>query len=370
MKKTKIAALMLAASLGATSLCLTACSKEETKKKDKKSKKTEETTVETTEETVPETTVVETEEPEETTAPVVDVVECANEDNEADAKAYELFKAFVASNDFSDDARFSYEQYHFFDEDEVDSRWGLIITEGDDCVAYGIINGEVTSSDAGYGPTSFNAGLDKETFLQLPMMLDIYDSIDELISAEDIEDGTYYGGIICASEDGKFAFGDITDPIYIDEDTFNSLDGASSFKDVDGENYEIADSYDNTLYITDEADNGLYGWFTKLDDGRYIMMTDSDCVVSHHNRYCFIELADDCEINDHFAWLIGGGENDPTVGVNPDEPLTLPNSHYYYSIYTSVFGNVYNGWITGASAMLEPVEIKDGKIVSVTLGWR
>lgn len=371
MKMKKIAALILTASLGATSLCLTACTKDE-KKDDKKSDETTEATVKTTEETTAETTVEETKAPEETSAPVQVTVnkECSNEDNEADAKAYALFKEFVSTNDFDDDALFSYEQYHFFEEDEVDSRWGLVVTTGDKCVAYGVINGEVTASDAGYGSTSFYGGVKKDVFLQFPMMIEVYGSIDEIIAPNDIEDGTYYGGMLCVSEDGKKGLVELTDPIYIDEDTFNSLSSATSFKDVDGETYEIVDSDDYAMYITDEADNALYGWFSKTSDGRYIMSTDSDCVVSHHARYCIMEIADDCEINDHFAWLAGSGEADPTVGVNPDEPLTMTNSYYFYTIYTSSYGNAYNGWLSDTSAMFEPAVVKDGKIVNVVLGWR
>ena len=391
MKNKKVLALMLAATMSLSSFALTGCSDDnveattendvaETSEEEvvetsetTTEETSEETTESTTEESIEETTEATTEETTEETAAPEDgyIKESANEDNADDAKAYSAFMDYVTYGDFPDDAVFTFEQYCFSSDDNVDSRWGLIITLGEDATSYAVVNGEVTELSPAYGVYA-TAGLKRDDFLKLPIMEEIS---GEFIDSSEIPDGTYYGDILSITEDGKRAIVYISDSIKIDQDAFESLDTATSFYDINGEEYIITERSDwGELTIVDEDGVTLYGWFNEYTyndaSHTYTMYTDSDCVVEHHTRLCFIDIAEDCLVEDHFIWLGDFGTTDPTIGYDPTEPLTMVNSYYFYMLYTAPYGNSYNEWITGPNSILEPVVISNNQIVEVTLGWR
>ena len=384
MKKRKIMALLLATVIGASVLGVSACSKKDSDDKKSRHEDEEEETEEATETEVPETTVVETtvietdpvietEETEPVVTPNVELGECGNEANEADAIAYELFMDFVNNESFDSDALFIFEHFRYGANDGVDSRWGLVVNTGDVSVAYAVIDGEVVETTLGHDWYP-EGGSPKDVFLQLPIMVE--EEVGELVPSSDIEDGTYQGTWICSNEAGTQALVEIGYPVIIDADTFNSLDSVDSFTDINGNAYNIDSMYDTEyassaeLSLSTESGEYVYGWFISLDNGNYILHSDSDYTPYAYSRYCIIDISPDCQIEDHFCWLTGGGDGDPLVGVNPDEPLTLTNSYYYDYLHTYTYGNVYNGWMSGGYSLLEPVEVQDGEIVNVVLGWR
>ena len=371
MKNRKIIALLLASVMCYTALGISACSKkdtDDTKETQEEPEKTEKETEET------EPTVTETEPVEETEATEADETESTSSNNDeadnADAIAYSLFMDFVSNGSFDSDAEFSFQKWRFSADDPVDSRWGLVVKTGDEFTAYAVIDGQVEETTLGYDwyPQSY---LSKEDFLQLPIMVD--EISGEIVSSGEIEDGTYYGNILCFDSTGTQALATIAYPIVIEPSTYESLGESDSFMDVFGETYTISqffsvnDDYDR-LIIIDESGEEFDGWFTSNADGSYRFISDSEYTISHNLVLCFIDITDECIIEDHFAWLVGPG--DATVGINPDEPLTFINSHYYDYVANYTGGNAYNGWMVGSSAILEPIVIKDGKVVSMVLGWR
>lgn len=388
MKKRKIVALFLAASLSASVFSISACSDkksndrddevEEEETEEETEAETEVTETEATETTVEETnpaieTTEETEIPEESSRPNEPAYVCPNENNDADAAAYDLFMDFVRNGTFDNDARFLFERFRYGQDDPVDSRWGLVINTGDDSVAYAVIDGQVVETTLGHDWYPGGGSL-RDNFLQLPIML--ADGIGELVSSGDIEDGTYHGTLYSCNEEGTQLLVTIGRPVIIDANTFDSLDSVDSFSDIYGNSYNVENRYETDyasspeVSLTTDYNEHVYGWFVSLDDGNYILHSDSDYTPYAYAIYSIIDISPDCQIEDHFVWLAGVGGGDPMVGVNPDEPMTMTNSHYYDYIRTYTYGNVYNGWMSGSNAILEPVEIVDGKIVSIVLGWR
>ncbi len=318
-----------------------------------------------TETTATETTK-ETQISEETSEPSESVFVSANENNEADAAAYELFMDFVRNGSFDSDAEFAFECLRYGRNDPVDSKWGLVVKTGDDMLSYAVIKGQVKETSLGHDwyPHKY---LSREDFLQLPIMLN--DISGKFGSSDDIGNGTYYGWIYCTNTAGTQVLAEIAFPIIIDSSTFENLGEVTSFTDIYGETYTLESEYtEGENVIIDESGEKLYGWFTANEDGTYRLISDSVFTLTHNGTLCFINIADDCIIEDTFAWLMGTGE--PTVGVNPDEPLTFRNSHFYNYVVTYVLGNVYNGWAEGGPAILEPVVVENGQIVNMVIGFR
>ncbi len=391
MKKRKIAALLLVASLGALVFSISACSDKKSNDRGDEIETEEETDVVETEATETDATetkveetepaveteateeIEETEIPEESSKPNEAITVRGNEDNEADAVAYELFMDYVRNGTFDDDALFLFDKFRYGQGDPVDSRWGLVINTGDESVAYAVIDGQVVETTLGHDWYPEGGSL-RENFLQLPMMLEV--GIGELVSSGDIEDGTYHGTLYSCNEEGTQLLVTIGRPVIIDASTFDSLDSVDDFTDIYGNSYNVEVRYevdyaDSTVVsLTTDYNEHVHGWFVSLDDGNYILYSDSDYTPYAYAIYCIIDISPDCQIEDYFIWLGGVGDGDPTVGVNPDEPMTMTNSYYYDYLRTYMYGNVYNGWMSGGNAILEPVEIVNGEIVSMVLGWR
>ena len=368
MKNRKIIALLLAAAMSFTMLGVTACTKTDVSESEEDEEiETEvvETEAVATETEFVETTIAETEPAVETEVAQPDIVS-PNENNDADAIAYALFMEFVRNGSFDSGAEFAFDYCRYTQDDPVDSRWGLVVKINDEITNYAVINGHVEATTMGYD--WFNDScLSREAFLQLPMM--ISDVRGEFGLSSEIENGTYYGSLLAMNTSGTRVFALIAYPIIIDEAAYGNLSGATSFTDIYGETYTLESpytEYDNIIY--DESGRQLYGWFTSNGDGTYRLISESDYTMSHNGTLCYIDIADNCEIVDSFAWLAGA--EDPSVGVNPEAPLTLINSHYYDTMINYEYGNAYNGWVQGYSAILEPVVVENGQITSMVLGWR
>ncbi|MCQ2483486.1 MAG: hypothetical protein MJ153_08380 [Clostridia bacterium] len=396
MVKRKYIALFLATAVCASVISVSACSGKNSENENNS------TEVETTVETAVETEISESDEVEtsaaetamttETSAPETSITEtsaetteeteisektsdiissdaeasCPNESNEADAAAYELFMDFVQDGSFDSNAEFAFECLRYGSNDPVDSRWGLVVKTGDDMVSYAVIKGQVKETSLGHDwyPHKY---LSREDFLQLPIMLN--DISGKFGSSDDIENGTYYGWIYCTNTDGTQLLAEIAFPVIIDSSTYEGLSDASEFTDIYGETYTLESEYnEDENEIIDESGEILHGWFTPDEDGNYRFISDSFFTPTHNGTLCFIDIADDCVIEDTFAWLMNSGE--PTVGFNPDEPFTFRNSHFYNYVVTYILGNVYNGWAEGGPAILEPVTVEDGQIVSMVIGFR
>ena len=141
-------------------------------------------------------------------------------------------------------------------------------------------------------------------------------------------------------------------------------------KHLNGNTFTVIEVYDgHDFYITDDNDNSNYGWFIDAGDGTYIMSSDSDVICRCNERLAYVNIAEDCEIVDRFAILSDVEGADQTVGLNPDEPLTITNSYFYDYYVNYEYGSHYSQWFT-CSGLLEPVTIVDGEITSMTIGWR
>jgi len=303
-----------------------------------------------------------------------DLSNSGNPDNVNDAQAYEAFTAFVEeySSDHPD-AKYSYIMY-YFNGNQYLSEWGLAVTEGNHTVFYGVDDtGSVVMGDE--EDDSFQAGrFTSDDILQFPLMLELYGYAKNGITYS-VEDGTYFGSLYAVNYDGTMALVVVGNPIIIDASTYDSLAGAASFTDINGEEYTIAEEgdYGNDYISIDEEGESLYGWFIDAGDGLYIMESESDYIVHHHDRLVFLDIASDCEITDCYAPLVSSTNGAPTAdsdtGLNPNEPLTISNSYFLYNYITNDYSNFYNNWVE-AYAILEPVTIENGVVTEITLGWR
>ncbi len=375
----------LAVSVLASGIMMSSCSDNNSSRNrhhDDDEEKTSETTIEATEETSIETTEAqetsETFSSESTGATLVmpdtsDISTCNNPSNINDSQAYEAFMGFI--NQYAPDhpgAKYGFYSYCYMDDSGYLSRWGLAVTENNNTSYYAVDNSSVVVLDH-ESDEDFQTGyLTSDEIGNLPVMceVDIYSADASYFVS--VPDGEYFGGIHAVRCDGSSVIIAVGDPIYIDEATYSTIQTSDSFTDINGENYTIDERYDeNGFSAIDGAGSSVYGWFVPSGDGLYIMSSESDCTVYHHTRLTQLNLSQDCTITDNYGFLTGINPEDvdPYGPVDTSLPHTLTNTYFYYYYASYDYSNYYNGWMT-VHGLLEPVEVQNGVITSINLGWR
>ena len=350
-KLTKVAALVLAFSLAG--FAIAGCN-EDNKNRDSDTSETEITEeTETTEVSEESESTVETQES--------DSAELSEEE------VYMLYMEFIDEYN----ANHADSMYCFIDNYSIDTEtnWSLLITSSDQSVAeeYTVANGEVTLvGDTNRDDTFYTY----DTIIQFPVLFGPGQSAFgfecvELISS--IEDGLYYGSIIAFSLDGTQMLVTLGDPVIISPDEYNALQ--------EGDQISVNDGFELNLSTMSESQYSFREQNRGQDDASYILTTVNDMIVTINSRIMIIDVAPDCVICDHFQYMLHGVVEgyDYTQLPNSDGDNNFSNT-YYYEYFTSDSNTAinypnYSTW-TPAYGILEPVEIENNQIVSMTLGFR
>ena len=389
MKKFKNAVALLV-TLSMAAGVFTACESNDSKKKDKHKKDRDHEVEETTEATT---------EPEETTATTVEETEPTIEETEetvapSDNNQFQVpyvdennptVKSFMLLNQVIDELnaedpkgelRYSFSSGYY---PEADCNWALLVgKEGEDEFdTLIVVNGEVYDE----GMSSHYAYMPYDEIKKLPVFVEMYSPINtkEIHIDSEIDDGTYYGSLLAFSLDGTKALVVLSDYITITEEEYDALQPGDHISIAD-DDPEFTAWYD--LTVSNEYDGETYTmfdsncWFSKMENGDYILTTDSDCVVTYNDRYVFVDIAPDCLTYDTFVYLYQSyGEELPDLSVPQyvGGPNNFSNTFYFHEFTSDELDGSYNpnypGW-SEAYSILEPVIVEDNTITSIWLGWR
>lgn len=211
------------------------------------------------------------------------------------------------------------------------------------------------------GPT-----LTYETIKKLPVLAETYFFSEETKIYDSVEDGLYYGSISAISLDGTKVLASFGKPVIISKEQYDSFKVGDNLGEVLGIQ-ELSDeyyTYNSNGYFGDDYEFQQY-----KDGNEYILYGPSDYVINYDGRLAFMEINSDCSITDNFIWLVDSENYDQTSVAG-----SLAKTYFYNDMTSAdgMHGQYYpnhNGW-THAYAIMEPVVVKDGSIVDITLGWR
>lgn len=363
MKKfKKFAALALTFCMAASMFA--GCDDSSSKKKNKKDRDEEEI-----EETEDEEETTETEETEETTTE-----ETTTEETTEETTVEETEAEFVLPDGYDNIDAYVFEKYQETIEEinAVDSKalyafddsWGsdswtslfVQLSESSEVDEYNCVNGELTyigTSD--YVKPTYTY----DEIKKFPALV----KCNGIEFADKVANGTYYGSILAFALDGTQALVAVGDPIILSESEYNALKPGDTVYSDDEFELIVSDDYNSELGF------GMFDddcWFTKMDDGNYILETSSDYIIHVNNHLTFVNFADNCNIEDHFVWLYGEHGHD----FNSTNFLdTMYYDSFVSDDYAGSFNYNMNGWST-AYGILEPVTIQNNTITDVVLGWR
>lgn len=374
MKFQKFAALLLAFTV--CTATLTACDSAEPSESTSEATTTTTVAQETEETTL--ATLAPTTESTEATEETEETEESANEDiygEEGIAKyTYDLYMNYIdeleAQNEGTDML------YAFYDySGEGDFKFSLLAKPAgtDTFTQYILSNGEIAQGS--YISDSILA-FTADEIKKLPVLAHLGDTADDNFHIVDsLPDGTYFGNICAFSLDGTKALIEASDPVRIPLTELDGLDKNVEVTDLNGEpifipGYGQLITSDGFEYGRNDTMFDNVFWFVRQDDGTAILMGDSDVVVTYNTKYLTIDIAPDCEITDNFLFLYGKADNEAEID---EEANNILKSFYYQCMtdeeYMGKYNDIYGDWST-AYGILEPITVTNGKITSLTFGWR
>ena len=363
MKKTKILAILMAATM------LASCGKAPVEETTEETGKERETTTTTTTEETTTTEATPTPTPEPTTAATTEPTsaEIAGDRYNDDEDQYSIIKDKVDSIE----AEFPGSSY------AIVIRPGgylmLIASTGEDMHFYVIDDDEMVETESdieleGVAMSSY------EGIVSMPYLVPGY-ARGELVTS--LEDGIYYGELIALSEDGTsiyvYAGNAVTfDRAYIeslsegDQVTYicngvecvSTISEISEYTDDDG---VVHESYwlDNAeLWISDDYEG---------DPDTMMLMSASYNPCREYNYTVVLPIASSCEVTDTFDRLYG--DIDMSDMVPTGNPIF--DSRYWYVISSNESrDDLEDGWYRECCYLLYPIEIRNGEVVRLNVEWR
>ena len=368
MKKSSVITLILAGVL--LTNCVS-CLNDKKNDQDDKPEETEETTVETsatptpTEEPTPTPTPEPTAEPEpsEITAP---------DDLTAD-DLYQLYRQYAEELNSQEEGLLY--GYHFTRlAAGVDQFWVLAVvypdgTFGDFVSVDGVmtdISNDVTTN------CTLDAMLPYDDFMKLPYLAEnFYLSDAEIVDT--IEDGRYFGNVYAFTEDGRYMFAIVGDPVTVTPEKYEALEvGDLICTGPSGVDFVVTDITYNDDGSVKKVRVNDHCWFLNdkltLGDTYHLISGESDPVYINY-RAVVIPVADDCGIDDQFAYYIPDGYDAYVEGL--EDPNVITSSAFWYQQLLNAeddpdYKDYGNGWMR-SYALLYPIDIRNGQAVGMSL---
>jgi hypothetical protein len=290
-----------------------------------------------------------------------------------DNKFYDLFMSFI--DGFEEDYPGS--TYGFFvdyDKDVDGPFWVLLILASDSTrKSYCADGDKLIEYDTGFWKDYAvpEKMLSYKTVKSLPALFDTRDPY--LTIEKSIKDGYYYGDNIAYSEDGKYFLFTYGKGSYI------KIEDAKKLKSGDKVTFEGS----GETFMVDEGTSGLESTFEGeefwLDDvylpeemqGKYMQLYGaSDIPEYKYLGTALLPISEEVEIYDGFKMLYSAEDIEEYKKTHGETGNPFLDSAYY--IGSTFTNDEYtlrsNGFATGM-ALLQPIVVKDGKIVRINLSW-
>ena len=319
-------------------------------------------TVETTTSAIEEiTTTTTTEATTTTTSEAEDTDGLPDSGKIRDNKFYDLFMSFI--DGFEEDYPGS--TYGFFvdyDKDVDGPFWVLLILASDSTrKSYCADGDKLIEYDTGFWKDYAvpDKMLSYKTVKSLPALFDTRDPY--LTIEKSIKDGYYYGDNIAYSEDGKYFLFTYGKGSYI------KIEDAKKLKSGDKVTFEGS----GETFMVDEGTSGLESTF----EGEEFWLDDVYLPEEMQGKYMYLgtallPISEEVEIYDGFAMLYSAEDIEEYKKTHGETGNPFLDSAYY--IGSTFTNDEYtlrsNGFATGM-ALLQPIVVKDGKIVRINLSW-
>ena len=257
--------------------------------------------------------------------------------------------------------------------------WGLWVHEADGySVEHRVVNGNVVGS-GDVNPYYEGASLSYDQLQRLPTLCETYAfsySDEDLIIADSVPDGVYFGEIEAIKADGSEAFLVIGDCITISRDQLDQYEVGDTFH-IDELDYDfVISNIDESYGISTDYDDF---WFSEgysrylPDSDRLMLMTSSENPIVVNSRLALLPFAPDCQITDTFAILSGRDTPNPSLfGEN-----ILTESYYWtyllqddYEDSLEIRSALSNNGYIAAIGLAYPVVVENGQIVLMNVEWR
>ena len=292
-----------------------------------------------------------------------------------DVDCYDLFMESIDAFEESDPGNYMFTITHDYIRSIQQSHWVLRVYHGGTYDYYIPGDDELVEVDLAEGNQYFNDSPDYyfsyDEIRSIPFIYDLHNDrlINDETTDDTVEDGTYFGGLIAVSDDGRYGYFIIGTPILYDLDYVLSLEIGDEigYEDITVTGFRTME--DGTQWPILNVDEPYFSYSYYGYTGKVCLCRYSDCPVVENSMIVKLPIAEDAEITDRFSLLTS--EESVTEWEAADKTgISILDSYFWY-YYTTASENGYfsNGWMVG-HGLSYPCVINNGEVTTLNLEWR